>query len=80
MFSGSMASLFSGPEIVVTEMCGKEAKQVRLPRSKRRRIQKKWRADRRNWSTPSWKPFCAQVGGRIICDPATYAKIAEQIP
>ncbi len=38
-----------GVEIRVSNLLAKEWAQVRFPKSKRKRIRKKWRKDRRNW-------------------------------
>lgn len=38
-----------GMEIIVDEQMGRRRAQVRFPRSKRKRVRKKWRRDKRNW-------------------------------
>jgi len=41
--------------------------QVRFPRTKKKRIQKKWRKDNSNFD---FKPAAYMVGGRLIAHPA----------
>jgi hypothetical protein len=49
-FPGLGAPHFNGIEIIADPYCPKTTRvQVRFPRSKRLRIQKKWRSNPRNW-------------------------------
>lgn len=52
-------------------------KQVRFPRSKKVRIQKKWRKDWRNYETVTTTPVYA-MGGRLIMHPETEVMIRRQ--
>ena len=40
-----------GYDVIVDKALGQNREQVRFPRSKRKRIRKKWRKDPRNWRT-----------------------------
>lgn len=51
-----------GPEVVVDPRLGRQYRQVRFPRSKRKRVRKKWRADPSNWSWVYTGPLCYEVG------------------
>lgn len=71
---------FCGAKIIVSALASsKEAKQVRFPRSKRKRIRRKWKKDRRNWISIS-KPGIWQLSnGSIIMDPLSYLKLQESL-
>jgi hypothetical protein len=48
--------------------------QTRFPRSKRRRIRKKWRKDLKNWShVPDPQAF--RLAGKVVCNPSMYANL-----
>ena len=51
--------------------------QYRFPKSKRRRIRKKWSKDSKNWRTiPDDKIYL--MGNKAICHPLTLRKLREQ--
>ena len=52
-----------------------ERKQWRFPRSKKRRIQKKWSKDERN---VRYEPKAYQSGQTIYCHPQITAKLREE--
>jgi len=45
--------------------------QYRFPRSKKKRIRKKWRKDRRNWKN-AHVPKIYIINGMIVMDPVSY--------
>lgn len=54
---------------------------VRRPRSKRRRIRKKWMRDPRNWRVVPWPDLLFhQAKGVLIGHPQTIAALRQQIP
>ena len=87
VFSGVMAAVFGGPEIVLSERLAAVEKtiteQVCFPRSTRRRIVKKWAKNPKNYLTrtiqvsPEQGPY--RIGNRIICGPKAYAKLIAAI-
>ena len=76
--SGFLSSDFAtfGTPIVVSRLLGTTRTQVRFPRSKCRRIRRKWAKDPRNWRE-SWVRACYRFGDTIVCDPITYAELAS---
>jgi hypothetical protein len=72
---------FHGIEIVVSDRLPKvvqDRKQVRFPRSKGKRIRKKWAKDPRNWHT-TYKRQAYAIGGKLYCDPET-AEALKKMP
>jgi len=64
-----------GMEVIVDVNCYKTInEQVRFPRSKKKRIRKKWCKDRRNWVFEK-TPLCYQMGNKIICAPEVMGQI-----
>lgn len=58
--------------------CVSEWMQVRFPRSKRRRIRKKWCKDRRNWKrVPTGDVY--QLGGTIYMHPDVLKRLKQKI-
>lgn len=51
-------------------------RQTRFPKSRRRRIRKKWQCDRRNWSKVALPPQGYFIDGVIVVNPAGYELIA----
>jgi hypothetical protein len=52
--------------------------QYRFPKSKRRRVRKKWKNDPKNWRTmPDDKIYI--MGNRAICHPLTLRKLNETL-
>ena len=73
---------FSGIDIVVSDLlpCEKEFRQVRFPKSKRKRIRKKWAKDkRRNWRLVDVEPVMRQIGGRVYCNQLAYDQLKREI-
>ena len=66
----------TGVEIVVSEQLGRRLIQVRFPRSKKRRIRKKWARRRENWAWV-YIPRIWRVGDTIYMDPQSYARVME---
>jgi len=66
-----------GVDIYPTDL-GYESRQVRFPKSRRRRIRKKWRKDPRNWRAFPVRA-CYRMGDRFVCDFATYADIRARL-
>lgn len=77
-FKGS----FSGVPIHVSNHlpCRKVWKQVRFPKSKRKRIRKKWAKDkRRNWRSVEAEPVVMEVNGQFYCNKLGYAEIMRAV-
>ena len=73
-------SALCGPTIIVSKFAGSsETKQTRFPRSKRKRIRRKWAKDRRNYTTVSLPGICQLPDGTFVMDPVSYAKLQEEI-
>ena len=51
-----------------------ERKQWRFPRSKKRRIRKKWAKDEKNFK---YEPKAYKVGGTLYCHPSLATKLRE---
>ena len=75
-FRGSF-SRFSGVNIYIHDF-GSDRVQYRRPRSKKRRIRRKWAADPRNWRTTPIRG-AYRMGDRFIVDPLTYAELAASM-
>ena len=48
--------------------------QVRFPRSKKRRICKKWQKDQRNYG---FMPGMFKIGGVVVCHPKVWDKLVH---
>lgn len=53
--------MFGGLEVVLDTQLGLTRKQVRFPRSKRKRVRKKWRRDPRNWVSAYEEPIVYEI-------------------
>jgi len=77
---GGVSSLY-GTQIVTNVHLGEE-KQVKFPRSKKKRIQKKWRKNRKYYEfVPSNKVHVIQgsFGEKIMmCHPSVYVQIQKE--
>ena len=63
---------------VVTDIWMTEHKQVRFPRSKKRRIRKKWAKRPENWrSVPQDKAY--QIGDTLVMHPAMLERLKKQL-
>lgn len=79
ILKGGVSALY-GARIIVSDLASpKESKQVRFPRSKRKRIRRKWEKDRRNWVTTSKPGIWKLADGSFVMDPASYAKLQESL-
>jgi len=58
---------------IVESILAVERRQVRFPRTKKRRIQQKWRKDERNWFSKPCAYLVADLG--LVCHPL----IAERL-
>lgn len=79
----SMASVFTGVPIHVSDHlpCKKEWRQVRFPKSKRKRIRKKWAKDkRRNWANVDVEPVFMHVNGQVYCNALGYEMVKKGLP
>ena len=58
-------------------------RQTRFPRSKRRRIRRKWKRRPQNWSqadNPVGDGVVLRVGDRLVANPRTYARMKNAEP
>lgn len=59
--------------------CKQEFQQVRFPKSKRRRIRKKWaRNQHRNWRSVEVEPVMMQIGGRFYVNKLMWQKLKKE--
>ena len=72
--------LFSfGMDIIVSsQLDDTRTKQVRFPRSKRRRIRKKWRRNPNNWKTYR-VPVGYMMGGTMVVNDLRMAELQEMM-
>ena len=77
VFSGSFASLSSVDIVVIDPALYSKRVQYRFPRSRARRIRKKWARDPRNFRTVStWpKGQILQMGRRFYTDHETFMRL-----
>ena len=79
------AGYYFGIPVYVSQYMGEEVyRQVRFPRSKRKRIRRKWARDSRNWAmVPSPNMHYQRDGfGRIVavfCNSSAYANLTAGI-
>lgn len=64
---------YRGIRIFQSIYCVSE-KQTRFPRSKRKRIRKKWAKDKRNWTL---KPAAYMLHGELHCHPDIYRQLSK---
>lgn len=67
----SMRDAFASIPVVISDYlpCRKEFRQVRFPKSKGKRIRKKWAKNkRRNWRTVDAEPVFIQINGTVYCN------------
>jgi len=75
-----MAGVFDSVDIVVSSHlpCRKEWIQIRFPKSRRKRIRKKWAKDkRRNWSYEDTEPVYMHLNGQILTNRLGYERIKK---
>jgi len=70
---------FSGiPVFLSAYLGGFDMKQTRFPKSRRKRIRKKWRKDRQNWTAIA-RPEVVMINGTMYCSAEAYANIKAQV-
>jgi len=70
------ARMYGLKVIVEPALEAKQWRQVRFPKSKKRRIRKKWAKRRKNWGlVDSGKPAIVQTADAIYVSPTVYAKL-----
>jgi len=67
-----------GVNVVISEMLPKEWRQVRFPRTKRKRIRKKWRKDLRNWAMVETMGLMF-AGDTAYCSRRQWAALVRQV-
>ena len=74
---GGGAVMFNSIDVVLVRHFARwRWEQYRFPRSRRRRIRKKWARDRANYrNTYDGEQGPYRMGDRILCGPRAYAKI-----
>lgn len=71
-----IGSILDGIKVITSTFCTTR-QQYRFPRSKKKRTQKKWRKDQRNWSE---QPAMYMIGGRdIVAHPEIVRKLQHQL-
>jgi hypothetical protein len=73
--------LLAGLKVIVDDCLGWESErlQTRFPRSKKRRIRKKFAKDRRNFTVRQWqKPVCYRTGVMLIMNKPALAALKSQ--
>lgn len=71
-FSGMFRAAMGVPVVRSSMIPSWEHRQVRFPRSKRKRIRRKWRKNRANWGRVLLPPAMYQMGGQFIVNEAGY--------
>lgn len=82
--NGGPPSPLLGVQVRVMSLMPAEWEQVRFPRSKKKRIRKKWRKDRRNWRQLPEPARCYLVGPSplscvMICNPLGFAEMQAEL-
>lgn len=73
-----LPGFYGGINIIVSDHLPKEWVQVRFPRSKRRRIRRKWAKDRRNYAMRETVGLL-MVGGQAYVSPRSFASIIRMV-
>lgn len=74
------ASFLGGVPVYIDDLLGWESRseQVRFPRSKKRRIRKKFAKDGRNYRVRKWQePVAYKMGGMLVVNSAMMLKLEE---
>lgn len=73
----SMAEVFKSVNVVVSDLlpCEREWRQVHFPKSRSKRIRKKWAKDRRNWKLVDVEAVCFQLNGQTYVNSLGFAAI-----
>lgn len=81
--SSEIFGSMNGFPIYEDKYLGSEFVQVKFPRSKKRRIRKKWTKNRRNWAMRKTKDECYRIesptGPVLIMSSSAYAKVKETV-
>ena len=78
----SMAAAFAGVQVFVSDHlpCKKEFRQVRFPKTKGKRIRKKWAKNKRkNWRSVDVEPVIMQINGQVYCNALGYTQIKRGV-
>lgn len=71
---------FGGLTIMAWSGCDTvEERQVRYPRSKKKRIRAKWAANAANWKTVEVSSMCV-IGSQVLVSPDVAARIRLEVP
>lgn len=74
------ATLFSSVNVYVSDAtCTRTRTQVRFPRSKRKRVQKKWREDPSNWKEEVTRAVYQMPDGSFIMDRVSYDELQREL-
>lgn len=69
--------------IVINDYMGNESefRQIRFPRSKKKRIRKKWAKNRANWKLFRWQEPVSYIfaGNQIIMNSTAYAALKKEL-
>jgi hypothetical protein len=74
-------SFLNGIPVYIDDLLGWESRseQVRFPRSKKRRIRKKFAKDSRNYRVRKWQePVAYRMGGVLIVNSAMKSRVDSQ--
>ena len=66
-----------GIKVIVNENMA-DWKQVKFPRSKKRRIRKKWAKDRKNYRLIPWETVY-QMGDTVVMHPMMLARLKKEL-
>lgn len=78
-FPGTLGGIFGTPIVVSDIVNPLKSVQIRFPRSKRKRIRKKWAKNPMNWESRRELVGGYMMNGTLYVDPDTYAKIQEKL-
>lgn len=72
----------AGMPVIISDEIGKKTEyyQYKFPRSKKKRIRKKWATNKKYWKTRVWWEYCSFVmNGKIYTNQITFYKLKEKI-
>jgi len=76
-----MMGIISKPKVIVSPHLPKfEMKQFRFPKTKKKRIQKKWAKQEKNFKQVKIKRLCVFIGDTIIAHPDDLRQIEHMFP
>ncbi len=79
-FLGEFGRFGFGLDVVVTATLPPTKQvQFRKPRSKSRRIRRKWAKRLENWHTVVCGPEMVRMGNTVLCSPAAYARLQAEV-